>query len=98
MGAVGRRARRWWFVAATAVACSWGARAGCSERAETEHRPPPVVTVAEARRADVPVRVSPNGTTRALKAVSIRARVRGFLREQHFEEGADVQAGQLLFV
>jgi len=40
----------------------------------------------------------PIGTTTALHEVSIRARVRGFLKEIHFKEGADVTAGQLLFV
>src|SRR5262249_38811720 len=38
------------------------------------------------------------GTTRALQEVSIRARVRGFLKEIHFKEGGNVKAGQLLFV
>ena len=60
--------------------------------------PPPVVTVVEARRMTVPVMAEPIGTTRALQEVSIRARVRGFLKEIHFKEGGDVKAGQLLFV
>ena len=46
----------------------------------------------------VPIMAEPNGTTRALQEVSIRARVRGFLKEMHFDEGGDVKAGQLLFV
>jgi membrane fusion protein (multidrug efflux system) len=46
----------------------------------------------------VPVQVEPNGTTRALKSVTIRARVRGFLTERLFEEGAMVKKGQLLLV
>jgi RND family efflux transporter MFP subunit len=57
-----------------------------------------VVTVVEARRMTVPVMVEPIGTTRALQEVSVRARVRGFLKEIHFEEGAEVKKGQLLFV
>src|SRR3954468_7303850 len=61
-------------------------------------RPPPVVSVVEARRMTVPIMAEPNGTTRALQEVSIRARVRGFLKEMHFEEGGDVKTGQLLFV
>jgi membrane fusion protein (multidrug efflux system) len=56
------------------------------------------VTVVEARRMTVPVMAEPIGTTRALREVSIRACVRGFLKEIHFEEGADVKKGQLLFV
>ena len=46
----------------------------------------------------VPIVVSPNGTTRALEDVTIRARVRGFLKERHFAEGAMVKKGQLLLV
>jgi membrane fusion protein (multidrug efflux system) len=47
---------------------------------------------------NVPIEVAPNGTTRALENVTIRARVRGFLTERHFEEGATVRKGDLLFV
>ena len=46
----------------------------------------------------VPIMAEPIGTTRALQEVSIRARVRGFLKEIHFDEGGDVKEGQLLFV
>ena len=46
----------------------------------------------------IPIMAEPIGTTVALQEVSIRARVRGFLREIHFQEGGDVKAGQLLFV
>src|SRR5438270_14060584 len=45
-----------------------------------------------------PIMAEPIGTTRALQEVSVRARVRGFLKEIHFEEGGDVKKGQLLFV
>ena len=47
---------------------------------------------------NIPVMVTPNGTTRALEDVTIRARVRGFLTERHFVEGAHVKKGQLLLV
>lgn len=47
---------------------------------------------------DVPIVVTPNGTTRALNQVTIRARVKGFLKEVLFIEGADVKTGQLLLV
>jgi membrane fusion protein, multidrug efflux system len=46
----------------------------------------------------VPIMAEPIGTTTALQEASIRARVRGFLKEMHFQEGGDVKAGQLLFV
>src|SRR6516162_9749950 len=72
---------------------------GCSPKTGAARTPPPpVVTVVEARKMTVPVMVEPIGTTRALQEVSIRARVRGFLKEIQFQEGAEVKKGQLLFV
>ena len=72
---------------------------GCSPKTGAARTPPPpVVTVVEARRMTVPIMAEPIGTTRALQEVSIRARVRGFLKEIHFQEGAEVKKGQLLFV
>jgi membrane fusion protein (multidrug efflux system) len=46
----------------------------------------------------VSVVAEPNGTTRALEQVELRARVRGFLMERHFNEGSFVKKGQLLLV
>ena len=40
----------------------------------------------------------PIGTTRALNDVTIRARVKGFLEEKHFEDGKNVKKGDLLLV
>jgi membrane fusion protein (multidrug efflux system) len=91
-----RRLSGGWLVV---LACGWMALAGCNKKAGTERTPPPpTVSVVEARRMTVPMTAEPFGTTQALKQVSIRARVRGFLTEKHFEEGSDVKAGQLLFV
>ena len=84
-----------------ALGAAWAslAMSGCSPQAGAERVPgPPVVSVVEARRMTVPIMAEPIGTTRALQEVSVRARVRGFLKEMHFEEGGDVKAGQLLFV
>src|SRR4051812_8877594 len=84
---------------AGAAACASAVVSGCSPRAEAKRvAPPPVVSVVEARRMTVPIMAEPIGTTRALQEVSVRARVRGFLKEIQFKEGADVKAGQLLFV
>jgi len=47
---------------------------------------------------DVPIIDTPNGTTVALEQVTLRARVRGFITERHFDEGATVKKGDLLFV
>ncbi len=58
----------------------------------------PTVTVVRARKMDVPIIKLPNGTTRALNQVTIRARVKGFLKEMHFKEGSNVKKDQLLLV
>lgn len=71
---------------------------GCQGPAAPASPPPPVVGVVESRRMSVPVLVTPNGTTRALEDVTVRARVRGFLTERHFAEGSFVKKGQLLLV
>ena len=86
-------------VASLAVASSaLLALAGCREATAPAAPPPPTVGIVESRRMNVPVLVTPNGTTRALEDVTIRARVRGFLTERHFEEGSHVKKGQLLLV
>jgi membrane fusion protein (multidrug efflux system) len=72
--------------------------AGCQPTAAQVAPPAPTVGVVESRRMSMPVEVTPNGTTRALEDVTIRARVRGFLTERHFAEGATVKKGQLLLV
>ena len=86
-----------WQALSAAVASA--ALTGCSHTASADRVPPPVeVAVVAARSMTVPVMAEPNGTSRALQEVSIRARVRGFLKEIGFKEGADIKAGQLLFV
>jgi RND family efflux transporter MFP subunit len=60
--------------------------------------PPPVVSVAGAARKDVPVYSEYVGTLDAYVNAEARARVPGILLEQHYTEGSQVKAGQLLFV
>jgi membrane fusion protein (multidrug efflux system) len=93
-----RADRSIWGLAPCAVAAALLAIGGCAKPASPAAPPPPVVGVVESRRMSVPVMVTPNGTTRSLEQVTVRARVRGFLTERHFEEGATVKRGQLLFV
>jgi RND family efflux transporter MFP subunit len=71
---------------------------GCREAAVPPAPPAPTVGVVESRRMNVPIEIEPNGTTRSPQEVTIRARVRGFLTERHFKEGATVKKGQLLLV
>src|SRR5262245_7101008 len=69
---------------------------GCS-RAEPTGPPPAEVRVALARAGSIPDHREYVGNVRAVNAVAVRARVRGYLREQKFEEGHDVKQGDLLF-
>ena len=75
------------------------ATAGCGSKAVADRQTPlPLVVVIKAQAVNVPIVVSTNGVTRSLNEVTIRARVKGFLKERHFNEGSNVKAGQLLFV
>ncbi len=60
--------------------------------------PPPPVTVAMPVQREVTDYLEYTGATRAAQTVEIRARVSGFLESMHFEPGATVNAGDLLFV
>ena len=71
-----------------------------SQAAETPSTaaPPPAVAVITTELADVTPSFGFNGRVVAQDKVELRARVTGFLDKREFEEGADVQAGNLLFV
>jgi membrane fusion protein, multidrug efflux system len=87
------------LIAPSATAALMLLLAGCSGPRQTTPAPVrPTVTVVRARKMDVPIIGRPNGTTRALGEVTIRARVKGFLKEKHFSEGSNVTKGQLLLV
>jgi membrane fusion protein (multidrug efflux system) len=76
--------------------------AGCDEAAETPataaSAPPPAVSVITMKPSEITPSVEFNGRVVAVDTVELRARVTGFLQERRFEEGADVAAGDLLFV
>ncbi len=71
---------------------------GCGQRNQYIEPPPPEVTVAAPKQQDVTRYLEITGTAQPIVAVDIRARVRGFLQERHFEEGSLVEKGQLLLV
>jgi len=56
----------------------------------------PVVTATALARS-VPVTVTAVGTAEAISTSQVRSQVTGRLAQVHFEEGQDVEAGQLLF-
>ena len=60
----------------TLAALALSTLTGCQKPVAKVAPPAPTVGVVESRRMSVPVEVVPNGTTRALEDVTIRARVR----------------------
>jgi RND family efflux transporter MFP subunit len=72
--------------------------AGCGVENKYAPPPPPEVTVSFPVRRSVTNYLEYTGTAKAVETVELRARVKGFLKERHFEEGNVVKAGQLLLV
>lgn len=76
-------------LAAFLVACDWGA----------EQAAPPAIAVQviKAESQDFPLIIDLVGSTLGNQDVPIRARVDGFLQTINFQEGQDVEEGQLLY-
>ncbi len=73
--------------------------AACGRSPEAGATPkPPAVTVVTVAQRRVPVYGQYVGQTEAVKTVEVRARVEGFIERQVVPDGADVKAGDLLFV
>jgi RND family efflux transporter MFP subunit len=89
--------RRAAWLALAAIAALLLAACGQSPGA-TSPPPPPAVTVVPVGQQTVPVYGDYVGQTEAVKTVEIRARVEGYLERQVAPDGADVKAGDLLFV
>jgi multidrug efflux system membrane fusion protein len=72
--------------------------AGC-KRKQVDLPPstPPVIPVSQIVERDVTDYSDYTGRTEAVQSVSVRARVTGFIIKSPFEEGAEVQEGDLLF-
>jgi membrane fusion protein, multidrug efflux system len=73
--------------------------AGCNrgESQQAQQMPPPLVTVIEAKAADVPVYIDEIGHAVASESVTVQPQVTGMLMSKHFVDGADVKKGDLLF-
>ena len=59
--------------------------------------PPPAVEVAQVEQQDVPIYSEWIGTLDGMVNATIKAQVAGYLRKQHYTEGALVTQGQVLF-
>jgi membrane fusion protein (multidrug efflux system) len=70
----------------------------CSQKEEQKTQAPPTqVTVVVTQAKDVPIYQEFVGQIYGFKDIAIRARVEGFLEGIHFEEGAGVKKGALLY-
>jgi len=88
----------WWSGAKTRNAAQPGAAAaGGGKGAVPGAGAPALVTLAAAKRQDVPVTVQVNGSVVSLNSVDLRPQVMNTVREVHVKEGQFVKAGQLLF-
>jgi len=72
-----------------------GAAAGCKK--PPPPLPPPTVLVAPAVQQDLSLTAEFVGTIDGYVNAEIRARVKGFLKTQDYQDGAFVKTGQLLF-
>lgn len=85
------------LTAATLLAALVGL-AGCESRAPAGTEPPiPKVTVGKPVLREVTDHFEFPGQTEAVGEVEVRARVTGYLTKVNFEDGQDVEKGQLLF-
>lgn len=83
---------------AVVLACLVLAACGPGEDPAAAAPPPPAVVVAPATVRDIAGSREFIGRTQAFREVDLRARVQGFLLARHFEEGQEVETGQLLYV
>ena len=70
---------------------------GCKDAKETATLVPPAVTVAKPVSESVANYLDFTGTTAATQAVTVVARVEGYLEQIHFTDGQQVKKGDLLF-
>ncbi len=71
--------------------------AGIPARAQAPGGPPPTVTVAKPVVKEVVEHDDFTGRFNAIEYVEVRARVTGYLQKIHFQDGAVVKKGELLF-
>src|SRR5688572_7453326 len=89
----------WWAVPRQAAknAAAQTAANGGGNGAQPGGGAPALVTLAQARKQDVPVTVQVNGSVVSLNSVDLRPQITNTVREVHVKEGQFVKAGQLLF-
>src|SRR5690349_5948775 len=99
-GAKEQRIPRWGiflFVILAAFAVTRTLQRGVEAKKATQ---PPVrtVLVAQVTSKDVPLYLDEIGTCAAYETVQVQAQVSGKILSRHFQDGADVKVGDLLFI
>lgn len=79
------------------LALSAGCNRNQAQAGPAQGPPPPLVTVSQAVSKDVPIYLDEIGKCTALESVTITPQVAGIITERHFQDGADLKKGQLLF-
>jgi membrane fusion protein, multidrug efflux system len=75
------------------------ASVGCGQKVTAAPvMPVPAVTISVAAAHDVPVYLDEIGRNGAFESVTVTPQVGGRITERHFEDGANLAKGQLLFV
>ncbi len=94
-----RSGRKWIYLGAGAlgvIAILFLLRT-CGTVEKSAARPPRPVSVAKVIAKDVPLYLDEIGTLTAYESVQVQAQVSGQIIERHFQDGADVKKGDLLF-
>jgi membrane fusion protein, multidrug efflux system len=68
-----------------------------AEKAQAAAPPPTAVTSITAARENIPINFEYVGQIAGSLDVEIRSRITGIVEQQHFDEGSQVEASQLLF-
>jgi len=74
--------------------------AGCSDKPKAAVNPQQMtvpVVIGKVVQKDMPVQVKAVGTVEALTSVMVKPQIAGFLDQVHFQEGQNVNKGDLLF-
>jgi membrane fusion protein (multidrug efflux system) len=82
---------------AAACALTLAILAGCGGGGAPPAMPPPEVATVDVRPGEMPLDLEYAARLRGIREVEVRARVSGILLERRYQEGAAVQAGDLLF-
>lgn len=93
---------RWKVASATALAMGLMVLGGCKRDqqaggAPPGGRPPAMVSVAQATTVKVPRYLDEIGKTAAVEYVTIQPQVGGQIQKIHFQDGADLKKGDVLF-